>query len=68
MQLDAGRIGRTVCGVIRTGANDQWRFIWSDIVKQFPFKCHQVETGTRCEAMFGGNAGGYREGYCGARN
>jgi len=68
MQLDSGRIGRRVYGIIRTGADDEWPSIWSDIVQQFPFKCLQVETGTRCATIFDRNEGSDREGYCRAHN
>jgi hypothetical protein len=37
MQLDGGRIGKTVSGIIRTGANNEWPSISPDFIKHFPF-------------------------------
>jgi hypothetical protein len=64
MQLDTGRIGGRVYGIIHTVANDECPSLWSDIIQQFPFKCLQVETATRCATIFGRNEGSYREGGC----
>jgi hypothetical protein len=68
MQHDAGRIGQTVYGIIRTGANNECPSIWSDMKHQLPSKLLQVETGTRCETIFGKNEGSYVEGHYRARN
>jgi hypothetical protein len=68
IQLDTGRLGGRVYGIIRTWANDEWPSIWSDMIQQYPIKCIQLKCKIQCNTILGRDEGSDMEGYCGARS